>query len=894
MKIESITIDNIRSYEKTEIDFDDGLLLIHGDNGSGKSSLLGSIFGGLYLSNVLDYMDSDLTLDTLVRRTETSGSIKLTFSVGNDNYTVEWKISVDEDSENNRSASTKSCVLTGDTIDEPVEGVKSVDSAVQEILGMGPESFINSVYVQQGDITRMVDADDEKRREIIDGLLGLRKLDTYIERMDEVRKEFGAHKRKNSDLLEEKERQLKSYPEEDELKDNLDELRADKKEKSSLKETIVENIDKKKDEKNKTVSSLEKQEELREQFENIKSTVKSEKKKKDELENKQKEEESIKKIHESETDTIESLIQDKCVDLGIESDEEVVRSLLSEQQENLRDIESVIKDLTNSELRSIDESIKQSEKLIRKYNSKIEKKKTKKSNIDDDVNSIDAELQKSQNELSSINSKIQELNDEINRICDKIDLPSEASPEEIRDVHIPNSRDKLLERARSVYENLGSKTFEHEQYEILIEEGVCPICSEKHAEIDVHEEYDDIKDSLDVIEEKSEAMQKQKQMLDKLNQKTDKIIGLNSDKERVKDNKEQIQQRLSDKKEQKKEIVSEIDELKTSIEEQNTNISSKKEEKSEVQEKIKENKSKKKEIKSELQKIENIKNQFDNISDLEDKIDKKSANIEQYKDRKKEARNRLLDAQNEKDRVEDKIDNTNIKDLKDKINDLKSEITELKGYKKDVSSDIEDMRDKIAQKEQSLSHVQDVKSRCHVLEERKISAAEKEVESETIISTYKNIKTTLRKENIGLLNKYANEIFQSVYHSKVFQHMEIDENYSITLVTGDGVKLKPKELSGGEETIVSLSIRAGVYKLLVERNGSADKLPPFILDEPTTFLDGNHISNLQGVIDTIMDWEVPQVIIVSHKDDLIQNADSSYEISKNPSTETSNVEITTG
>lgn len=894
MKIESITIDNIRSYEKTEIDFDDGLLLIHGDNGSGKSSLLGSIFGGLYLSNVLDYMDSDLTLDTLVRRTETSGSIKLTFSVGDDNYTVEWKISVDEDSENNRSASTKSCVLTGDTIDEPVEGVKSVDSAVQEILGMGPESFINSVYVQQGDITRMVDADDEKRREIIDGLLGLRKLDTYIERMDEVRKEFGAHKRKNSDLLEEKERQLKSYPEEDELKDTLDELRADKKEKSSLKETIVENIDKKKDEKNKTVSSLEKQEELREQFENIKSTVKSEKKKKDELENKQKEEESVKKIHESEMDTIESLIQDKCVDLGIESDEEVVRSLLSEQQENLRDIESVITDLTNSELRSIDEAIKQSEKLIRKYNSKIEKKKTKKSNIDDDVNSIDAELQKSQNELSSINSNIQELNDEINRICDKIDLPSEASPEEIRDIHIPNSRDKLLERARSVYEKLGSKTFEHEQYEILIEEGVCPICSEKHDEIDVHEEYDDIKDSLDVIEEKSEAMQKQKQMLDKLNQKTDKIIGLNSDKERVKDNKEQIQQRLSDKKEQKKEIVSEIDELKTSIEEQNTNISSKKEEKSEIQEKIKENKSKKKEIKSELQKIEDIKNQFDNISDLEDEVDKKSSNIEQYKDRKKEARNRLLDAQNEKDRIEDKIDNTNIKDLKDKISDLKSEITELKGYKKDVSSDIEDIRDEIAQKEQSLSHVQDVKSRCHVLEERKISAAEKEVESETIISTYKNIKTTLRKENIGLLNKYANEIFQSVYHSKVFQHMEIDENYSITLVTGDGVKLKPKELSGGEETIVSLSIRAGVYKLLVERNGSADKLPPFILDEPTTFLDGNHISNLQDVIDTIMDWEVPQVIIVSHKDDLIQNADSSYEISKNPSTETSNVEITTG
>lgn len=119
--------------------------------------------------------------------------------------------------------------------------------------------------------------------------------------------------------------------------------------------------------------------------------------------------------------------------------------------------------------------------------------------------------------------------------------------------------------------------------------------------------------------------------------------------------------------------------------------------------------------------------------------------------------------------------------------------------------------------------------------------------------------------------------------------MTISKEYDIKLVTGDNVEVDPKDLSGGEKTIVSLSIRAGVYKLLVERQGSADTLPPFILDEPTTYLDSSHVSNLQDVIETITSWDVPQVLIVSHREDMIQNADAGYEVQKDPTSETSEV-----
>ena len=66
---------------------------------------------------------------------------------------------------------------------------------IRRIIGMDAESFVNSVYVQQGDITRLIHADTETRREILDGLLGLHHVDDLVDRMDAVRLEYGKAER---------------------------------------------------------------------------------------------------------------------------------------------------------------------------------------------------------------------------------------------------------------------------------------------------------------------------------------------------------------------------------------------------------------------------------------------------------------------------------------------------------------------------------------------------------------------------------------------------------------------------------------------------------------------------------------------------------------------------
>jgi predicted CopG family antitoxin len=54
-------------------------------------------------------------------------------------------------------------------------------------------------------------------------------------------------------------------------------------------------------------------------------------------------------------------------------------------------------------------------------------------------------------------------------------------------------------------------------------------------------------------------------------------------------------------------------------------------------------------------------------------------------------------------------------------------------------------------------------------------------------------------------------------------------------------------------------------------------------------LDEDHVGELQTMISTISEWDVPQVLVVSHDEHLIENSDRTIQVEKDPSTETSKV-----
>ena len=83
MKLEKIRLNNIRSFVEGEVIFPDGSILLNGDIGSGKSSILLAIEFALF-----GLMRGELSGGELLRNGANSGSVILNFNVGNNKVEI--------------------------------------------------------------------------------------------------------------------------------------------------------------------------------------------------------------------------------------------------------------------------------------------------------------------------------------------------------------------------------------------------------------------------------------------------------------------------------------------------------------------------------------------------------------------------------------------------------------------------------------------------------------------------------------------------------------------------------------------------------------------------------------------------------------------------------------
>jgi len=92
MKFKHLHIENIRSYQKLDLDFEDGVTVISGVNGSGKSSILEACFMGLFGGKVLS--DTRLNLADMIRKGSSRAEIILDFEHAGDDYRIEQQFKV--------------------------------------------------------------------------------------------------------------------------------------------------------------------------------------------------------------------------------------------------------------------------------------------------------------------------------------------------------------------------------------------------------------------------------------------------------------------------------------------------------------------------------------------------------------------------------------------------------------------------------------------------------------------------------------------------------------------------------------------------------------------------------------------------------------------------------
>ena len=101
MRFERVRLSNFKCYGDADVTLDRGVTVIHGLNGSGKSSLLEVCFFALYGSKALDNK-----LDEVVTIGTDDAEIELWFAHGGESYHVERRVRA-----TGERATTARCVL---------------------------------------------------------------------------------------------------------------------------------------------------------------------------------------------------------------------------------------------------------------------------------------------------------------------------------------------------------------------------------------------------------------------------------------------------------------------------------------------------------------------------------------------------------------------------------------------------------------------------------------------------------------------------------------------------------------------------------------------------------------------------------------------------------------
>lgn len=166
MKIKKVTLHNIRVHDHLEFEPKEiGITAISGDNGKGKSSILDGIMFCLFGSKI-----NGLKQSTLIKKgcnlKKDGCYVTVTFLANDGNtYTITRELVNDK-------GQTQGYLYKDDTL-LVGPSITDVNKEVLKILGVNEKIFLNSVFVKQKEIDRIVNESGKEREKLIEDLVGI-------------------------------------------------------------------------------------------------------------------------------------------------------------------------------------------------------------------------------------------------------------------------------------------------------------------------------------------------------------------------------------------------------------------------------------------------------------------------------------------------------------------------------------------------------------------------------------------------------------------------------------------------------------------------------------------------------------------------------------------------
>lgn len=878
MKVEHLSVEHFKPYEDTDLTLSPGVTVIHGLNGSGKSSLLEAMFFALYGTDALEGPTADA-----VTTGEDTTRVELAFSHDGKQYSLERELRIQEG-----RVSRHDCTL--ETPEETIDGVTDVEKAITALLRMDSEAFLNCAYVRQGDVNALIDATPDERQDMIDALLQLGALERYRERAADARlgvEDVLADRRSRLDQLESDIAEAEA----EELPTKLNELESDIANIESEIDRLEDNREAAQESLSDAEETLNRYEERREELEAIEEDIEQLEAEIQEIETERK---SLQETIESHREMRDEAVEE-AAELGAsldidDPDQETVaekRSELANKLEDCREELGATTGRVESAMTEKESALERADDLEQRASEHRERM----SNLEDTVDDLEREIEAARERLEEHRQRKHELEETLTEASvDRDQIPTLV---ETRQEELTAARERVaelqadLERARERLDE--AKT--------LIDRGECPRCGQpvsddSHADV-IAERREAVTNLESQLESAQSARADAEESLDTARELAEALDKLESVETEIADIEDTIETRQAEREEAKNDASA----AKEEAERLESEAEAAREEAAEAQERAAAARDQIGELNAEIQRLEENIETADKLGDVlsdraeaETEIERCRERRELLAERASEYRETLTERQSERRELAEQVDKDTIEEARTRRDEAAEYLEEVEAELETLSEQRSELVGKRGAVEEALSTLEDRRDRAAQLR-TVVDRLEGLYEEITDLeSLYGQLRADLRQQNVETLETLLNETFELVYGNDSYARIELSASYEFTVYQKDGDTLEPDQLSGGERALFNLSLRCAVYQLLAEGVEGNAPLPPLVLDEPTVFLDDGHVSRLLDLIDAMRtDVGVEQIIVVSHDDELAGAADDLVRVEKDPRTNRSHV-----
>lgn len=916
LQLETLEIENFWSYRQAVVQFEPGTTVIAGPNGSGKSSLLESIFFALYGSEARHIMGRGL--DEILRIGAGTGSVKLSFLYGGHRYTAQIAL-------RRQKTATKSerdgCQLSCD--DGTVwMGVVDVTAEIEKLFGMDREGFTNCIYVRQGEIDKLIRADRKTREQMLDGLLGLYKLDLFVSpRSKEAQRALN----RRLELLAER---IARWRREIEALEN-EELGKQKQQLTEQIEAVQVELKTLDEDRADAYKLLQSYEESLKRFQQVQRELQQTEKEFFEKERRLAQREHERRALEEELEALTTRQQKALLSIKTSLQKweiDLVKALQSlEQATTLEEISWIFAALAESRTRI--EAQRYSVQELREAAARLSAEQTQRERALAQLREEEGELKRllqreteqiyqSEQELARLQDaqvvqerKLQETLSALQSEIDKLGIPGlfyqHPAPGEgwgegsrpwpgfelsqaaalrtawAQDGAVLEAQNEQAHRAvleiKTQYDLLRR---ERERKQQLLAEGRCPTCGQslktghfaeslEHLRPRLAELERLVKDeerSLEQIEERMAIWKRAQTLLDALLLAGERFQGRRQERSLQEHNLQNAQERGQ-------ELEAKRQELQKRLQSETEMIVALQAQQEELQKQWQSSNQRLEEFLASYEQLEKTRGELDQFLRLRAQGCAKQA-----------ARKTLLDSLNELRgdlaRLQDRLAQLRERLQREAENEgKKAQVQEFLAKLDEQRAAAQGRYERLAQArgvvQGRLEQLARLKQEFEQVLQDQLHLEKLQTELTEIVSVYQTTKLELRKRNLAALNYYFNEFFSLMDSGDSYRRVLVRDDYEIEVELKNGSKLNPALLSGGERALTNIALRCAIHQVLAR----AVRRMPLILDEPTIYLDRERIHRLQFLLEDL-GRRVGQVIVVSHEVGLVEGADHEYRTEK--------------